>query len=364
MVHSYNGESSDSVQCKGSLTACFFFAFWGGLVLYCLQYFLCLLLHIEEIYVLAWDICGRFPFIPYSPWTGTAFCILVCMGIGLFLRARVRTYDDEIRIAGCGRTISIPLKAFHHIEVKTTRIPIELIPVYRTVDKYKCYLYYNDGSTLKRRRLYGFNGRLADVLKNQIRIKSTQQAETDGKMEIAASVDSGLFGERTLSGTKFDLDRDRLFAKEALFLRKRLLLCGLLGAVCLIFVMLSHGVSDPKLYELGTLGVILFLIIPVKIVLFRRRKELCPAHISVSSAGLLVDNKYFAYSRIKTIQLRKVSDSPVYPSQHYMVIRGETGAKFWLGSDASYPEYASFCSTLQKAMALCPDKLEYRNIVL
>lgn len=348
------------MQCKGSLIMCFAFALFGGLVLYCLQYFLCLLLHIEAVYVIALDICGRFPFIPYSPGSGVVFCVLVCMCIALFLRGSVRVYDDEIVVGGCGKTIWIPLKSFHHIEVKNARITLSLFPVFI----WKCYLYYTEGAAVKRCRLFYFNDRIANELNNRIRIKLTQQMDFESKTEIANSVDSGLYGESLLADTKFTLDHDHLFAKEASSLRFRLSLCGMTGTICLLCVLLCRDVPSLNQYELWMLGMLMLLSIPIEVVLLRRRKAICPSCIAISSAGVTIDGKYFSYSMIDRIQLKKVKNTPAYPSQHYMVIQADTREKYWLGSDASYSEYASLCSTIQKAMLLFPEKLEYRHILL
>lgn len=357
MVRSYGNENEAPEQYRGSMLRCLLFGAFWGFVLYLLYYFLALVLPLEIIYVLALEICEWFPFIPMSPWSGIVFCMAICTGIGFFIRGSVKIYDDEIHVYGCGKTTRIPLNAFDHIEAKKMQIIIRLMPVIL----WRCFLYYRDGTGLRRCRLYGFDGGTADVLNNRIRIRSTEQMTGREKTEITDSVNSGPSEEQAPSGTEFTLEHDRLFAREALSLRRVLLLYIFFATACLILILLDHELSPVTAFELGGLAAVLIIGIPVRIVIFQKRKAMCPSYINVRSTGLRIDEKYFPYSEIDKIQLCRTKGTPAVPAQYFMVISASGREKCWLGSDASNPGYRSFCNTLQKAMAFFPDKLEYKD---
>lgn len=355
MIHSLERESKDPEQFKGSLKTCLLFAVFGGFILYLLSYFLGLVLPAGIIRVLSEDICYLFRLNPYNPWPGIFLCMIICMGIGLLFRGRVRVYDDEIRVYGLGKTTRILLKDFHHIEVKKIQLHLYFIPV----GFWKCYLYCREGTSLKRHRLHGFNNRIANELNNRIRINDIKHMDIETKIKAADSVNNGFSGEQFSLGTEFILDHDRMFAKEAFLLRRTLFIYAVAAAICILIFLLDHTLSDTRALELGIVAAAFIIDSPVRIVSFCRRKAMCPSSIRISSAGLHIDNEYFPYGRIDKITLTRERKAAILPMQHFLMIQAGGRKKYWLGSDSSYPEYSSFCSTLQKAMVFSPNKLEY-----
>lgn len=356
MVYLIENESDNLKQYKGSLKACLIFAVFGGFILYVLSYFLGLVLSIGIVSMIAEHICYMLNLNPYNPWLEVFLCMVICMGIGLLFRGHVAVSDDEIRVYGLLKVKRFPLKDFDHIEAKQIKMYIK--PVF--VNVWICHLYYRKGASLKRYRLHGFDRRKADELKNGIRIKSTEQMRTEAKIEVSESVNRGFSEDWYSSGTEFSLNHDLLFGKEASALRRGLIFYAAAAAVCLLIILLDHGLSGDNL-KIGIVMEAFIIDAPVRIMLFHKRKAKCPSHIRVSSAGLIIDKKYFPYSKIDKITLKKSRASVILPAQHFVIIKADGKEKYWLGSDRSYPEYDLFCHTLQKAMVFAPEKLEYKN---
>lgn len=357
MTHLLEKERNDPEQFKGRLKICLLFAVFGGYILYLSSYFLGLALSVDIIGVLLADICYLLRLDSFNPWVEMFFCMIICMGIGFLFRGRVRIYGDEIRVYGLGKVTRIPLEAFDHIEVKKIQLSFRLT----SVDIWKCRLYYREGDLLKRRRLRGFDSWVANRLDNQIRVRSTEQMNIDAKIEAAEAVNSDLSEDQLSVGTEFTLDHERLFAKEASSLRRTLFFYAMAAAVCILMFLLDHALSDTSSLELGVVAAAFIIDAPVRIVSFRKRKAICPSHIKVSSAGIRIDNDYFPYGRIDKITLSRGRNTAILPAQQFIIIQADGREKYWLGSNCSYPEYSSFCSTLQKAMVFSPDKLEYKS---
>ena len=357
MVHSYIKEIDPPAQYLGRMKRCVIFAVFGGFICYFLFYFIDLAFYLEFIHILALRIADILPFLslgPFHSWSGIIFCMLLCMGFALAFRSRVRIFGDELRVSGGGKTTRIALKDFDHTEARNIQFSLWLIPV----SIWKCRLYYREGDRLCRRRLYGFDAELLNSLDNRIRIQDTEQMAVEKKAAIAGSVNSGSPGEPSLAGTEYALDHVSLFAREASSLRQALIIQALLASAVLLLLLLNHMLSAMMFFELAGLSAILIIDIPVKIARFQKRKKICPSHITVSSSGLIVDNKYFPYSMVNTIRLMTKKASPILPAQYFMAIQADDGEKYWLGSDASCPEYPDICLALKKAMIFCPDKLE------
>lgn len=351
-----NLKKNEPVQFKGSMVSCLGFAVLWGFILFVAYYFLRLAFHnllfIEDI---AWRIYFLFPFIPDNSWSGMFFCIFLCFGIGQFIRGRVKVYDNEVHVYGFGKTTRIPLTDFDHLDAKEIHVYIFFIRSF--ISFWKSHLYYRKGIGLKRCRLYGFDDHTVSALHNQIRVKLTEQLDTAEKIEIADSVKKNISQRQS----EFAFDHDSLFAKEASYLRKALLFTVLLAAACVI-IMMTENVT--MFSELGILAAAFIINIPIQIVLFQKRKKMCPSHIQVISTGLFIDGKYYSFDMIHKIELIRKKDTSVFPTEYYITLRADGKEKYWLGSNKSNSEYPAFCKILQSAMVFCPDKLEYLNRIV